>query len=132
MRPTVILGFIAVVTAAVTVGTPAGADGDNFDPDFSAPGQITIETGNRNHPGFHVNPDYTWSFKWMEGDKQMSVLYCPDTAKCHGVADYLPSKDKPLKIVLHGLPSGKTGVLRGAVCTDSDCRPFKREGVTIK
>jgi hypothetical protein len=131
MRPTLFIGMSAILALAVTFDSRAEADGDNFDTDLSTAGQITITTGAPKHPGFHVNAEYTWTFKWGKQDdpdpnSHGSFAYCGN-GKCPGKAEFSAST-----LVMHGLPSGKTGTLRGAVCTDSDCRPFKRDGVTIK
>lgn len=107
MRPIRFLGFSAALAIATLV-SPARAD-DNFDMTVSK-GQITITA----KPGWHINQDYSWAVK--KGDD-----------KVKSKADFKLDKGTA---TVGGIPSG-TFTVRGAVCSESACAPFKKENVSV-
>ena len=107
MRPIRFLGLFAVLAIA-TLASPAMAD-DNFDVQTSK-GEIKIVP----HAGWHINTDYSWAVK--KGDDKVKTK---DDFKL----------DKATAVVT-GVPSG-TFTLRGAVCSESACAPFKKDNVTV-
>ncbi|HEX8793160.1 MAG TPA: hypothetical protein VF765_19585 [Polyangiaceae bacterium] len=108
MRPSLILGITALL-AAVSLGTPAKADGSNFDVAASK-GAVTVTP----HAGWHINLDYSWALK--KGD---------DKVKAKG--DFSLAKEKAS---VTGVAAGSY-TLKGAVCSDSNCAPFTTQ-VTVQ
>ena len=108
MRPSLILGITALL-AAVSFGTPANADGNNFDVAASK-GAVTVTP----HAGWHINLDYSWALK--KGD---------DKVKAKG--DFKLAKEAAS---VSGVAAGSY-TLKGAVCSDSNCAPFTTQ-VTVQ
>ena len=108
MRPSLILGISALL-AMCALGSPASADGNNFDV-AAAKGQVTVTP----HSGWHINLDYSWALK--KGD---------DKVKAKG--DFKLAKDSAS---VSGVAAGSY-TLKGAVCSENNCAPFTTQ-VTVQ
>jgi hypothetical protein len=110
MRPTLVLGFIATVATAVTLGAPAGADNSPPPPQIAvAGGTITVTA----QGSTHVNSGFPWYFKDGSGKKVKQVA---DFAFSGGASG------APVVAKVSGVPA--SGTLRGGYCLDSGCYTF--------
>jgi hypothetical protein len=111
MRLTRILGLAALSSAIAfaTLASPAGAEEEHFDLKV-AKGQITITA----KPGWHINQDYSWSVK-------------KGSDKVKAKEDF---KLEKATASVSGVPSGSYTV-KGAVCSENACAPFKRDDVSV-
>ncbi|HEY1695934.1 MAG TPA: hypothetical protein VGG39_27390 [Polyangiaceae bacterium] len=105
MRPSIVLGFVAAVAAAVTFDVAASADGSPPAPTIAvSSGSITVTANG----GAHINPGFPWYFKDGTGTKVKKVADFSfpgaDAAKTRADA-----------ATVSGVPA--SGTLRGAYCT---------------
>lgn len=104
------LSLFSAVAAAALVGltaSPVHAD-PNYDVSVSG-GKVTVTA----HAGWHINLEFPW--KLTVGDTKLDKSrFTLDKAKAS----------------VEGAPKG-TGQLRGAICSENTCMPFKAD-VTIK
>jgi hypothetical protein len=109
LRPLALVTFLAAFAPLLSAVRDARADGDRFDVSVTTGGTVTVTA----HAGYHINKDYPW--KIVSGATTIpatSFTLADTTAKVTGV------------------PSG-SATLSGAVCSDSDCAPF-RTSITVQ
>jgi hypothetical protein len=101
MRPTLVLGFLAAVAAAVTLDVPASADGSPPAPTFAvSAGKIVVST----QGGSHVNNQFPWSFKDASGTKVAAASFSLGTGTATSAT-------------VTNIPTGPNTTLRGAYCS---------------
>jgi hypothetical protein len=109
MRPSVILGFIASVAAAVTIVASVHADSSSPPPPTFAvtSSQITVSAQGKTH----LNSKFPWSFKDATGTKVKTANFA------------FPSDPAPTVTVTGIAPAANT-TLRGGYCLDTGCYTF--------
>jgi hypothetical protein len=109
-RPLAFATLLALFAPLLAGAVPdARADGERFDVSVTSGGTVTVTS----HTGYHINKDYPW--KIVSGATTIP-------AASFTLGDTTAS--------VTGVPTG-TATLSGAVCSDSDCRPF-HTSVTVQ
>ena len=108
MRPTLVLGLVAVITAAVTVDISASADPSAPAPQISFTGSAITVTA---QGATHVNSGFPWYY-----------LPTGSTTKVKSFTFSGGTSDSPQAASVSGLPG--SGTLRGAYCATGNCYTF--------
>ena len=108
MRPTLVLGLVAAITAVVTVDVPASADSGAPAPQISFTGTAITVTA---QGPTHVNSGFPWT-----------TCRPGSTTKVKSFTFSGGTSDSPQAASVSGLSS--SGTLRGAYCATGNCYTF--------